>query len=158
MIILGIDPGSVRIGFGAVKKEGGRLTHFKSGLIEIPKSPKRSSGLLFLEKKIDDLLQEIKPAKVGVEKIFFSKNRRTAIAVAETRGAILLTIAKKSIPFLEIAPTEVKLAVAGYGRASKKAVIKMVNNVLDLSVSDTTIDDVTDALAIAIAVSNDKHY
>ena len=157
MIILGIDPGTNRIGFGAIKKLGNRWCHLKSGLIEISKDIKKINGLPVLDKKINELLVDIRPDKVGVEKIFFSKNRKTAIEVAQARGVILNAVLKKKIALIEMTPSEIKLIAAGHGRATKKAVAKMVSLTIGYPKTDQ-IDDITDALAIAIAASTKKSY
>ncbi|MCP6720104.1 MAG: crossover junction endodeoxyribonuclease RuvC [Patescibacteria group bacterium] len=152
MIILGIDPGSVRIGYGVIKKNHGKLTHLKSGLLKLPQTD-HANRLVAIEKDLNNLLQKFQPDRVGLEKLFFVKNQKTALGVSEARGVILNTLAKKSLPFFEITPSEVKLAVTGDGRASKKSVAKMVNYFLGLELGNVVIDDITDALAIAIAVS-----
>ena len=151
MVILGIDPGSVRIGFGVIKKEGSQLIHLESGLLKI--SSDESSRLPVLEKDFLGILRRFKPRLVGIEKIFFAKNKKTAIKVAETRGVLLNALSKEGISFVEITPSEVKLAVTGAGRASKESVAKMAKHFLKIG-TDPLFDDVTDALAIAIAVSN----
>lgn len=141
MIILGIDPGTARIGYGLIEKDGGKLKHIESGLIDLP-----------VEKSVEGLLKRARPDKAGLEKLFFTKNRKTALRVAETRGVILNTLNKGGIPVFEIGPNEVKLAVTGDGRASKGSVARMVG--LFLSIEGKMVDDASDALAIAIAVSN----
>ncbi|MEK7629978.1 MAG: crossover junction endodeoxyribonuclease RuvC [Patescibacteria group bacterium] len=152
MIILGIDPGTSRIGYGVIEKSNGKLIYLDAGLINIP-STQKTEKLMALEKNLGDLIDKFKPDLIGVEKIFFSNNQKTAIAVAEARGVILNTIAKKSILLAEFTPPEVKKAVTDDGRASKQAVAKMVNLFLNLE-TRKILDDVTDALAIAIAASS----
>ena len=156
MKILGIDPGSARIGFGLIQKEGGNLKYIKSGLIQIdPERKKRNYHLLLIERAISSLIRKTKPEKIGLEKLFFSKNRKTAIEVAQARGVIIQTIVKMAIPLYELSPSEIKLAVAGDGRASKNGVAKMAKIILKLP-PDKKPDDETDALAIAIAASNQR--
>lgn len=163
MIILGIDPGSVRVGYGAIKKEGGKLIHIQSGLLDIPQDSKENQ-LITLEKSLQNLITKIKPDLIGVERLYFVKNQKTALEVAQARGVIINVIAKFSIPFIELSPSQVKQAVTGNGRASKKAVAKMINyfiNAKSLPAEFTTskvIDDITDALAIAITISNNKEF
>jgi len=154
MIILGIDPGSTRTGFGLIKKENGKLTHIASGVLEISGRIEKQNRLVSLSQKIEDLVNLNKPKLVGIERIFFGKNRKTAVEVAEARGVIIATIAKKSIPIIEINPKETKLAITGDGSASKKGVMKMIN--LYLNINKTGLDDATDALAVAISVSNNN--
>lgn len=151
MIILGIDPGTVRIGYGFIEKRGGKLIHLESGLIKLA-GDSHLDRLVSLEKNLDVLLQRFQPDKTGIEKLFFVKNRKTAFSVAEARGIILKLIAEKTITLKEVTPREVKLAVTGDGGASKQAVARMVRFFLSLN-SDRLIDDVTDALAVAIAVA-----
>ena len=153
MIILGIDPGTTRIGYGAIGKNGGALEHLESGLIEL-KTANHGEKLAALEKEIKIVIRRTKPARIGLEKLYFTKNKKTALAVAEARGIILNTITKTGIPLFEVGPNEVKFAVAGNGRASKESVAKMVNYFLKIKPRKMT-DDVSDALAIAIAVSNE---
>ena len=154
MVILGIDPGTTRIGYGVIRKNGGVLEYLESGLIEPPVAS-HGEKLAALEEKIKTVIQKTAPAKIGLEKLYFAKNKKTAIAVAEARGVILNTIIKTGIPLLEVGPNEVKFAVTGDGRAPKEAVAKMVNYFLKIKPKKMT-DDVSDALAIAIAVSNKK--
>jgi crossover junction endodeoxyribonuclease RuvC len=152
MLILGIDPGTTRIGYGLIESNKGKFLFKKAGIIEIKKK-EAGERLVDLEKELSKLIKENKPDKVGVEKLFFSKNKKTAIRVAEARGVILVTLAKKSIPFVEISPNQIKTSVTGYGNASKKGVAKMVSYILKIP-TNKYIDDTTDALAIAIAVED----
>lgn len=153
MIILGIDPGNVRTGYGLIKKEGSKFTHLKSGLIKIPPRTDPGAQLLALEKGLMELLREIRPDVVGVEKIFITKNKKTGIFVAQARGLILKIIAEHRLRLLELTPPSIKLAVTGYGRADKKAVAKMVGIFLNIKTVGL-LDDETDALAAAIATSS----
>ena len=156
MIILGIDPGSTRIGFGAIEKQNSKLKYLKSGLVQTtPEQKKQNYHLLLISKAISSLIKELQPERIGLEKLFFSKNQKTALEVAQARGVIVQTITKMSIPLLEFSPPEVKLAVTGDGRASKTGVARMVQIILGLSL-DKEPDDVTDALAIAITASNQR--
>ncbi len=152
MIILGIDPGTTRIGYGVIRKNSGSLEYLDSGLIKLSNADSKKN-LVVLEKEIKTIIKKHKPARTGLEKLYFTKNKKTAIAVAEARGVILNTIIKTGTPFFEIGPSEVKLAVTGDGRASKESVAKMVNYFLGIKIKKTE-DDISDALAIAIAISN----
>ncbi|MFH0712927.1 MAG: crossover junction endodeoxyribonuclease RuvC [Candidatus Jorgensenbacteria bacterium] len=154
MVILGIDPGTTRIGYGVIKKNGGSLEHLESGLIELT-ATNHGEKLVALEEKIKAVIRKTGPARIGVEKLYFTKNKKTALAVAEARGVILNTIMKTGIPLFEVGPNEVKFAVTGNGRASKESVAKMVNYFLKIK-PKKMVDDVSDALAIAIAVSNKR--
>lgn len=151
MIALGIDPGTRRVGYGIVRGEGGKLTFITAGILKIGASDD-ASALQEAKEEIGKLIKKYKPDVMGVEKLYFAKNQKTAIAVAQARGIILLAAKEERIKIKEYAPNEVKLGVTGYGFADKKAVLKMVRLILgkqDLAV----IDDASDALALAIMAS-----
>lgn len=156
MIILGIDPGSTRIGYGIIS-DNKKLALIDYGTIEIGR---KKTDLLILEasKKLEVLIKKHKPELVGIEKLYFVKNIKTGIEVAQTRGALILEIAKHNIPIKEFSPSEIKLAVTGYGLADKKAVAKMVAILLGLGKNYLKgHDDATDALAVAITTANNKY-
>ena len=155
MVILGIDPGTTRMGYGVIKKDGSRLTHLKSGIFNISRTDP-AGRLAEIEKELKKLFDETGPSVVGLEKIFFAKNRKTAIEVAQARGVVLSVLGKESTTIKELSPSEIKLAVTGYGRASKSAVAKMVHYFLGIS-TEKLLDDEVDALAIAITASG-KEY
>jgi crossover junction endodeoxyribonuclease RuvC len=148
---LGIDPGTRRIGYGLVRREGNKLIFVAAGILKI-KSADDISALEETKKGADALMKKYRPAAVGIEKLFFAKNQKTALAVAQARGVILLSAREQGIPIKEYAPNEVKLGVTGYGFADKNAVLKMVR--LTLGKRDIkVIDDASDALALAIMVA-----
>ena len=147
MIVLGIDPGSKRIGYGLIEKTGGKLKLIEADLLVHPKN------LLEIKNQVSFLIEKFSPESLAVEKVFFSKNQKTALEVSEARGVIILSALEKNLPIREFTPNEVKSAVAGYGLANKKAVAKMVR----LTLNEPTlkvIDDVSDALAIAITATS----
>jgi len=147
MIVLGIDPGSKRIGYGLIEKTGGKLKLIEANLLVHPKN------LLEIKNQVSFLIEKFSPESLAVEKVFFSKNQKTALEVSEARGVIILSALEKNLPIREFTPNEVKSAVAGYGLANKKAVAKMVR----LTLNEPTlkvIDDVSDALAIAITATS----
>ncbi len=148
MVILGIDPGSSLIGYGAVEKKAGKLICLGYGAIKI-EAKENKLRLLEARKSIKKILAEFKPEFVVLEKLFFFKNRKTAIQVAETKGVITLTVAEKNIPLTEIAPLELKRALTGYGQASKGNIQKIVKLILNLK-EEPKPDDAADALALAI--------
>ncbi len=148
MLILGLDPGSVRVGYGLIKKNKNDLTLIKSGLLKI-KSKDKPQRLLEIEKSFSVLLKKSKPDLVVLEKLFFMKNMKTALEVAQSRGVLTLLTVKHKIPLLEFSPSEIKISVTGYGRADKKAVAKMVAKILKIP-EVKKIDDITDAIATAI--------
>jgi crossover junction endodeoxyribonuclease RuvC len=149
MKILGIDPGSSRAGYGLIEKEGNNLKFISAGLLKVV-SKDKNKKLLELEKSFSELLKKEKPDLVALEKLFFVKNLKTASEVGQARGVLVLLILKNKLPLIEIAPSEAKLIAAGEGNASKKAVAKMVGYSLKINTAEL-IDDITDALALAIA-------
>lgn len=158
MLILGIDPGSTRVGYGLIKKEKNNLTLIKSGLLKIS-SKDKIQRLLEIETQFTKIIKSAKPDLVVLEKIFFMKNLKTAIEVAQSRGVLTLIAAKHKISLLELAPSEIKISVAGYGQADKKTVAKMVAINLKLKIKKIKgPDDVTDAIAAAIAGANNLFF
>ena len=154
MISLGIDPGTRRIGYGIIRKDGGDAVFVAAGLLDI-KSGDDVAALREAKRETDLLIKKYKPDIMGIEKIYFAKNQKTAIAVAQARGIIILSASENNIPIKEYTPNEVKLGVTGYGFADKKAVLKMVRLILgkqELKV----IDDASDALAIAIIAAGER--
>lgn len=156
MIILGIDPGTRRMGFGVIEKNGSLLRYVDAGLLEI-----KSSRDIDALKEIKDGLQKIfaahKPELMAIEKLFFSKNRKTALQVAEARGVALLFGKENGLETREFSPNEVKSALTGYGAADKKAVLKMVGLRLKKP-GLNIIDDAADALALAIVASDQVRF
>ena len=150
--ILGIDPGSTRAGYGLIEKNGHDLKLIKSGLLKIS-SKDKNVRLLELSKSFSSLLKKTKPDYVAIEKIFFMKNIKTGIEVAQARGVLIMTAASRKIPTMELAPSEVKLNITGLGNADKKLVADMVFKILKIP-KRKMLDDETDAIAIAIAASN----
>ncbi len=148
MLILGVDPGSTRVGYGLIEKKGCCLKFVKAGLLKIS-SKDKGERLFELEKSFSRLLKKERPDLVAMEKLYFVKNMKTALEVAQSRGVLTLTIIKYKIPLLEYTPLEIKQGVTGYGLADKKSVAKMVNKILKLN-RVIKYDDVTDALAAAI--------
>lgn len=148
MKILGIDPGSSRIGYGLIESSGPKAIDF--GLIEIPKQSKEGK-ILELHDRFQQLLKKMSPDAVAIEELFFSKNQKTAIEVAEARGVMRLLVVQANILLVEYGPREVKLAITSNGAADKKAVITMVERILNIKIKGP--DDIADALAIALTAA-----
>ena len=151
-IVLGIDPGTTRIGIGIIEKNGGVLLVKYAALLASEEELRKDEGvrLLCIERALKKILKKYTPDIVVVERLFFSNNQKTAFAVAHARGVILKTIAETKTTLVELTPNQIKLAVAGSGNASKEAVSKMVGIALHIE-TKKMLDDITDALAIAIA-------
>lgn len=152
MKIIGVDPGTNRIGVGVVEYKNDKFTYISSELLEIEKTKSQTEILVSIESFLIKKIKTYKPEYAGVETLFFMKNKKTAMSVAEARGVILKTLTSNNVLCKEIAPLEVKLFLTGYGRADKIAVSKMVGKFLKKDTSKM-IDDETDALAIAISAA-----
>lgn len=157
MKILGIDPGIARLGWGIVEKNGNKLARMNSGVKKTSKNQKESERLWEIFTFLDELIKNEKPDIVSTEKLFFAKNVKTALVIGEVRGVILSVAAKHGLHIKEFGPLEVKMAVCGYGRASKEGIASMVSLLLNLP-KKRFLDDETDALALALAASNTPSF
>ena len=153
MIILGIDPGTAAVGYGIIERIGGTLRPIDYGCFETSPDTPLPDRLLAIHACVTELLELHTPDLIGVERLFFSRNVQTAFAVGQARGVVLLAAAAAGVPVREATPNEVKVAVAGDGRAEKDAVQRMVKLVLGLSELPRP-DDAADALGLAICVAN----
>jgi len=157
-LALGIDPGTATTGYGLVRLErDGELVAVKYGVILTPKDESASARLEMIYDGMNDLLKEFKPDTAAVEKLFFSRNVTTALAVGQARGVVMLSLQKAGLEVFEYTPKEIKNAVAGYGGADKRQVQEMVRALLQLD-SIPKPDDAADALAVAITHLNTRRY
>ena len=157
-LALGIDPGTATTGYGLVRLErDGELVAVKYGVILTPKDDSPSARLEMIFDQLGDIIREYKPETAAVEKLFFSRNVTTALAVGQARGVVMLALQKAGIEAFEYTPKEIKNAVAGYGGADKRQVQEMVRALLQLD-SIPKPDDAADALAVAITHLNTKRY
>ncbi len=148
-IILGIDPGYGRTGWGVIEKVGGKWEVVDWGCVETSMKDSFVDRLVELSEELQKILKKYKPTRVGVEELFFAKNVKTAMKVAQARGVILLTFIQAGLPVDEFNPLQIKQALTGYGRAEKGQVERMVKMILKIS-KKIRPDDAADALAIAI--------
>lgn len=149
MIVLGIDPGTAITGYGVVQIENNRHTVLGYGAIRTPAKQVTALRLESIYSALGDLLREFKPDCLAVEELFFNKNVGSALAVGQARGVAILAGAHGGLAVYEYTPLQVKIAVTGYGRATKDQVAYMVRMLLGLSEVPKP-DDVTDALAICL--------
>lgn len=154
-IILGIDPGLADTGYGIICQNGSDLSVLAYGSIKTAAKHPLAKRLETIESQLNGIIQKYKPNGAGVEQLFFCTNVKTAIAVGQARGVVLLTLSKNKIPLTEWTPLQVKQAVTGYGQADKKQIQQMVKMILKLNELPRP-DDAADALAIAICASNSK--
>jgi crossover junction endodeoxyribonuclease RuvC len=157
-LVLGIDPGTATTGYGLVRsREDGSLESIAYGTLQTPAGVAAHQRLSMLFHQLNDLLLLHRPDACAVEKLFFQRNISTAIAVGQARGVVMLAISEAELGVAEYTPNEVKLAVAGYGKAGKKQVQEMVRVLLELPEIPKP-DDAADALAIAITHLNTQRY
>lgn len=149
MKIVGVDPGTARIGWGVIDESKGFVRTLSYGCITTDPSESSDQRLLVLYDKLLVILKKEKPDCVAVEELFFTVNAKTAIPVAQARGVTLLAAAKTKVPVVSYTPKAVKLTVTGSGNADKMQVGKMVTRLLKLPQVPTP-DDTADALAIAL--------
>jgi len=147
-LTLGIDPGSYCTGYGLARSESGRNIYVDSGIIKVGKKKERAQRLKEIKDQIDRVLEIHDPDDVAIEGIFISKNPKSAFALGEARGVILLAAAQAEKNIFEYSPREVKRSVAGSGNAHKSQVAAMIIKLLNLEHKPETSDE-TDALAIA---------
>lgn len=152
MVILGIDPGTKTTGYGVVEKGGGCLLNRAYGDISIKRGQLLSSCLKQIYDRLIGIMKEYEPDVVALEDIFYGKNVKSLVKLAQARGVAILAASHSDIPLYEYTPLEVKKAVVGYGRAEKTQVQHMVKAILSLK--ETPPPDASDALAIAICHAN----
>ena len=152
MKILGIDPGMAIVGYGVIEGDSDNYKLIGSGSIRTDKELDDSKRLLEIYNDLSAIVEEYKPDCASVEQLFFFKNQKTVIPVAEARGVILTVLEKYKIPTFSYTPMEVKQVLTGYGRAEKKEVDRMVHIALGTE-ELPKLDDTVDAIAIAICHS-----
>ncbi len=157
MIILGIDPGSLNVGYGILQVEKHRIIAAGCDTIKISSKLQLSDRLVKISKGMDEVIAEYKPDIAVVETIFYGKNIKSAFTLGHARGVIILALAKHNIEIAEYSPREVKKSVVGNGNASKEQVAYMVQKILNLSAKPKT-EDAADALAIALCQFNKNRF
>ncbi|SRR5665213_694700 len=148
-IILGIDPGLARMGYGVIVQKGSQLKALEYGTITSVAHTDVEKRLVVVFEKLQKVLKKMKPDEVAIEELFFARNVKTAISVGQARGVALLACGLAGVPVFEYKPVEIKQAVTGFGAADKEQIQKMVKLLLGLSEVPKP-DDTADALAIAI--------
>ncbi|OJI08654.1 MAG: crossover junction endodeoxyribonuclease RuvC [Candidatus Vogelbacteria bacterium CG10_big_fil_rev_8_21_14_0_10_49_38] len=148
-IVLGIDPGYDRLGVALIKKDGHQEELIYSDCFLSNKKAPLSKRLFSLGDQVEKMIKTWQPTEVAMEKLYFTVNQKTALAVAESRGMISYLCARYNLPLSEYTPTEIKLTIAGYGRADKKQINEMIKLLLKKPLSPK-FDDEMDAIAIAL--------
>ena len=155
VIVLGIDPGTAHTGYGVVIARGQRLAALDGGVIATGPDQPLERRLARIHARVCDLIREYRPAALAVEDLFFGQNVRTAFAVGQARGAVLLSAGLAGVPCYTYTPQAVKQAVCGSGRAEKGQVQRMVGALLALA-EPPAEDHAADALAVAICHANGR--
>lgn len=149
MLVLGIDPGIGRLGWGVIESTGSKFKLIDCGCVETEVKGDIEKRLLQIDIDLEKIIKQYKPEALSIEDLFFGNNSSTAFAVGQARGVALLLAAKHNLPVSAYNPMEVKVALTGYGKAEKGQVAQMVKVLLHLE-KLPKLDDTTDALAIAL--------
>ncbi|MDB5189293.1 MAG: ruvC [Parcubacteria group bacterium] len=147
--ILGVDPGFDRLGLAVIEGDASKPTHIWSDCVS-PAKGEAADRLAAVSKAVSDAILKHQPDALAIETLFFSTNKKTALGVAEARGAVLAAAGTHKLPVMEFSPGQVKLAVTGYGSADKKAIAGMIPRLIVLPKKKRK-DDELDAIAVAIA-------
>lgn len=157
MRILGIDPGLAIVGYSVVDFENDEFTLITSGSVQTDKTKSDAQRLLEIEEDLQQIVEKYSPDVASIEKLFFFKNAKTIIPVAEARGVILSVLEKNKIKIEEYTPLVVKQTLTGYGRATKDEVAKMVMVSLNTN-SLPKLDDTVDSIAMAVCHARNLVY
>ena len=149
MTVLGIDPGTAACGFGIVQGRGSRLKAVEFGWWQTSAKQRPELRLKTIFDGVIDLIEQFNPRAVAIEESFVGVDARTALSVGQARGAVLVAAASLGVECAEYAPSSVKQAVCGYGRADKTQVQLMAKAILGLERTPTPTH-AADALAVAI--------
>ncbi len=157
MVILGIDPGIGIVGYGLIEKNNSGMNVIDYGVIETPKTESIAVRLAMVYEGITALIDKYHPDEVALEELFYFKNQKTIIPVAQARGVIVLACIQKMGRLFEYTPMQIKQALTGHGRAEKKQIQFMVKTILGLDKIPRP-DDAADALAAAITHSQTNNH
>lgn len=149
MLVLGVDPGSLRTGWGAIESDGRRHRLLEMGVLRPPSRASLEARLRFVHEGLSELIARLHPQALAVEDVFHAANTRSALVLGHVRGVVLLAGAQAGLPVSAFPPATVKAQVAGYGRAEKSQVAFMVARLLELP-TDVQAGDASDALAVAL--------
>ena len=149
MIVLGIDPGYAIVGCGVVEYKNNHFRVITYGAITTEAHTPFNERIEKIFDEANELIQKCRPDAMAIEKLFFNTNQKTAIDVAQARGALVLAAQKNNVPIFEYTPLQIKQALTGYGRADKNQIQQMVKTTLRLKAIPRP-DDAADALAVAL--------
>jgi crossover junction endodeoxyribonuclease RuvC len=155
--ILGIDPGTAIVGWGIIEKKLGNIEMIDCGQITTSPKLKMSERLNLIADELIKIIKRYQPNEIAVEELFYFKNKKTVISVAQARGVILYICKKEKKEIGEYTPLQIKQALTGYGRANKKQIQLTIKNILHLKKIPKP-DDIADALAVAFCHLNSRNY
>ncbi len=150
MKLIAIDPGYDRTGFAVITKENDRMVLLFSECFETDGGKEYNKRIVEVGTRLEKLIEKHEPDSVVIEKLFFSKNKKTALRVAEVRGLCIYEAEKRNIPVAEYTPNQIKSAVTGNGRADKKQIMRMIPHLIEIDRNKKRHDDEYDAVAIGI--------
>jgi crossover junction endodeoxyribonuclease RuvC len=148
VIVLGVDPGTRKLGWGVVSRDGNRLRHLGHGVLTLPPTLPLAERLNLIEKGLSEVITRFRPEESSVETLFFNKDAQAAAKLGHARGVVLLCCARLGVVVAEYAPARVKRTVAGHGAADKRQVALLVRAMLSLDALPPA--DAADALALAL--------
>jgi crossover junction endodeoxyribonuclease RuvC len=148
-VVIGVDPGSYKTGYGALRRQGVDVWWIRSGRLRPPRNLRLPLRLAWLHETFGSLLDELTPKAVAFETSFVGRNLRAALTLGQARGALITAASSRGIPVQEFSPAEVKLAVTGYGTASKEQIQDMVPRLIG-GMEHDPVEDEADALAVAL--------
>lgn len=157
MIILGIDPGIAIMGYGILETKGNRIKVLENGVVTTSSKIRIPERLKHLYDNLNQIIEEFKPDEFAIEELFFNQNVKTAITVGHARGVQVLCAQNNNLPIYEYTPLQIKQAITGFGRATKKQMQETVTMLLNLSELPKP-DDAADALAVALAQVFSQKY
>ena len=155
--IISVDPGLRNTGFAILDYKGSKIKVVAYGLINPPTKESIPNRLEYLNSHMNDLIDKFSPMSMAIEDSFYSQNVKSAILLGQARGVLLLSAASKGIPSMVYAPRKIKQSVTGSGSSSKKQVKYMVEKILNIQKSISSLD-ITDALAIGLCHINQNKY
>ena len=156
MRVLGIDPGTIHLGYGIVDEDGGKICMVECGVLNQPAKVPVEQRLHVFFSELRNIISQYRPNEVAIEEPYVAKNARSALAVGRSQAIAILAATDRNVPVFRYLPTQVKQQVTNYGGSSKEQVQGMVKIQLGLSdIPDST--DAADALAVAICHLNQRH-
>jgi len=157
MIVLGVDPGSLKTGVGIIDATQSSIVHLKHDVILLPKHYEIADRIKLIYDRLADLIQEYNPVKLSLETSFYGKNAQSALKLGQVRGAIMVLAKNLNLQLIEYSPREVKKIITGNGAASKEQVAFMIKSLLNLPQLPNPFD-ASDALGLAVCEALKSKY